>query len=148
MTKRVLFYGLLLGAFIFVLKLIQYLFIIYENSVEIYGGLVAVIFTGLGIWLGLKLTRNKEMILTGPEIVNNSQSFIADNEKLSELSITPREHEILKLIADGMSNQEIADKLFVSINTVKTHSSRLFEKLEVKRRTQAVQKAKELGLLV
>jgi len=149
MTKRVLFYGMLLGAFIFVLKLIQYRFLIYENSVEIYGGLIAVIFTGLGIWLELKLTRKKEIALSGPAIQNTSKYYIdADNETMSAVAITPREYEILKLIKEGMSNQEIADKLFVSINTVKTHSSRLFDKLEVKRRTQAVQKAKELGLLV
>lgn len=73
--------------------------------------------------------------------------FILNETELQRLGISKREHEVLELIAKGLSNQEIADKLFVSLNTIKTHTSNLFLKLEVSRRTQAIQKAKELRLI-
>ncbi len=147
MKKQVLIYGSLLGVLIVVLDLIKYKFLILDNAMEVYGGLVALIFTVVGIWLGLKLTRKKEVVLVKEVRINTGDPFVLDEKKLAELEITQREHEILDLIAKGMSNQEIADKLFVSLNTIKTHSSRLFEKLNVNRRTQAVQKGKELGLI-
>ena len=117
-----------------------------EHSVEIYGGLVAVIFATLGIWLGLKLTKKKETVVV-KEIRVAAQPFSVNETRLRELGITRREREILELIAMGLSNREIAEKLFVSENTIKTHSSRLFDKLSAKRRTQAVQIGKELGLI-
>jgi len=140
--KTVLLYGLLGGALIALLKLVEYRFLVVEYSLEIYGGLVAAVFAGLGIWLGLKLTRTKEVV-----IVRDAQPFVVDQARLEALGITPREHEILTLIAAGLSNREIAEKLFVSENTVKTHSSRLFDKLNARRRTQAVQIAKQSGLI-
>ncbi|MEP6568997.1 MAG: response regulator transcription factor [Acidobacteriota bacterium] len=112
---------------------------------EIYGGLIALLFASLGIWLGLKLTRKKEVVVFREVAV--AAPFSLNEGKLHELGVTPRELEILELIAHGMSNREIAEKLFVSENTVKTHSSRLFDKLSAKRRTQAVQLGKELGLI-
>jgi len=115
--------------------------------VEIYGGLTALVFAILGIWLGLKLTRKEEVVVVKEIAVLTAQPFALNEERLRELSITKRELEILELIAQGMSNREIAEKLFVSENTVKTHSSRLFDKLSAKRRTQAVQIGKELGLI-
>jgi DNA-binding CsgD family transcriptional regulator len=133
--KYLLIYGIGGGLLIVLLKLIAFRFLIVEHSVEIYGGLIALVFAVLGIWLGLKLT------------VPASQPFSLNQQRLRELGVTPRELEILALIAKGMSNREIAEKLFVSENTVKTHSSRLFEKLSAKRRTQAVQIGKELGLI-
>src|SRR5881394_61237 len=142
MRRTVLVYGLLGGLLIAVLKLAEYRFLVREHSLEIYGGLVAVIFTSLGIWLGLKLTRPKEVV-----VVRDAHPFVIDQSRLEKLGITPREHEILTLIAAGLSNREIAEKLFVSENTVKTHSSRVFEKLGVNRRVQAVQKGQELGLI-
>lgn len=138
----IVFYGLLAGVLIVSLKLIEYRYLVVEHSLEIYGGLVAAIFSALGIWLGLKLTRTKEVI-----IVRDAQPFVVDRARLEALGITPREHEILTLIAAGLSNREIAEKLFVSANTVKTHSSRLFDKLNARRRTQAVQIAKQSGLI-
>lgn len=147
MRKQVVLYGLLLGVLIALMRFVQYRFLVLDHSLEIYGGLVALVFAGLGIWLGLKLTRKKEVVVVKEVVVNTGGPFVLNTEKLAELSITQREHEILGLIASGMSNQEIADKLFVSLNTIKTHSSRLFEKLDVNRRTQAVQKGKELGLI-
>ena len=127
------------------LKLVEYRFLVIEHSVEIYGGLIALLFASLGIWLGLKLTRRKEIVVFREVAV--AAPFALNEGKLRELGLTRRELEILALIANGMSNREIAEKLFVSENTVKTHSSRVFDKLGAKRRTQAVQIGKELGLI-
>ena len=139
-----LIYGLCGGIVIVVLKLIEFRFLVVEHSIEIYGGLVAALFAGLGIWLGLKLTRKQEVVVV-KEVP--AKPFALNEARLKDLGITKRELEILELIAQGMSNREIAEKLFVSENTVKTHSSRLFDKLSAKRRTQAVQIAKEMGLI-
>ena len=132
---------------IVVLKLIEFRFLVVTHSIEIYGGLVALIFASLGIWLGLKLTKKQEVLIVKEVPVPATQPFALNEQRLKDLGITRRELEILELIAQGMSNREIADKLFVSENTVKTHSSRLFDKLSAKRRTQAVQIAKEMGLI-
>jgi len=145
--KYLLIYGIGGGLLIVLLKLIAFRFLIVEHSVEIYGGLIALVFAVLGIWLGLKLTKKKEIVVVREVMVPASQPFSLNQQRLRELGVTPRELEILALIAKGMSNREIAEKLFVSENTVKTHSSRLFEKLSAKRRTQAVQIGKELGLI-
>ena len=124
---------------IFMLKYLEYRLFIRDLSIEFYVGIVAVVFTILGIWVGLRLTR-KKIILVGPE-------FVLNEDALRQLDISKRELEVLKLLAQGLSNQEIADKLFVSLNTIKTHTSNLFSKLDVKRRTQAVQKGKNLRLI-
>jgi len=142
-----LLYGLCGGILIVALKLIEFRFLVVEHSIEIYGGLIALLFAGVGIWLGLKLTKNKEVLIVKEVPVPASQPFALNEERVKDLGITKRELEILELIARGMSNREIAEKLFVSENTVKTHSSRLFDKLSAKRRTQAVQIAKEMGLI-
>jgi ATP/maltotriose-dependent transcriptional regulator MalT len=143
-----LLYGLCGGVLIVVLKYFEYRFLVVEHSLEIYGGLVAALFAILGIWLGLKLTKKPQPEVVVKEVLVPARSEFAVNEnKLRELGVTPRELEILQLIATGLSNREIADKLFVSENTVKTHSSRLFDKLSAKRRTQAVQIGKEMGLI-
>lgn len=147
MKKHILIYGLLGGLLIVVLKLVEYRFLVVEHSIEIYGGLIALLFAGVGVWLGLKLTRKKEVVVFKEVMVSAAVPFALNAERLRELGVTPREREILELIANGMSNREIAEKLFVSENTVKTHSSRLFDKLGAKRRTQAVQLGKELGLI-
>ena len=128
------------------LKVIEYRFLVVEHSIEIYGGLIAAVFAGVGIWLGLKLTKKKETVVVR-EVPVPAQPFSVNQTRLEEFGLTPREHEILELIANGLSNREIAAKLFVSENTVKTHSSRLFDKLSAKRRTQAVQIGKEMGLI-
>jgi DNA-binding CsgD family transcriptional regulator len=142
-----LMYGLCGGVLIALLKFIEFRFLVVEHSLEIYGGLIALLFSGVGIWLGLKLTRKKEVFVVKEVPVPARQSFALNEERLKGLGITKRELEILELIAQGMSNREIAEKLFVSENTVKTHSSRLFDKLSAKRRTQAVQIGKEIGLI-
>jgi len=142
-----LIYGLCGGVLIVVLRLIEFRFLVVEHSLEIYGGLIALLFASLGIWLGLKLTRKKEVVVVKEVPVPSNQPFALNEERLKDLGITRRELEILELMAQGMSNREIAGKLFVSENTVKTHSSRLFDKLSARRRTQAVQIGKEMGLI-
>lgn len=147
MRKHVLLYGVLGGLLIAALKLIEYRWLVVERSVEIYGGLVAAVFAGAGIWLGLRLTRRRETVVVREVTVPAPATFVRDQQKLEALGITPRELEILELIAQGLSNKEIAERVFVSENTVKTHSSRVFDKLGARRRTQAVQLGKELRLI-
>jgi len=143
--RDVVAYGLCGGVLIAGLKLAEYRFLVVERSVEIYAGLIAALFAGVGIWLGLALTRRNPAVIVREVQVGGP--FVRDEARLSELGITPRELEILGLIATGLSNREIADRLCVSENTVKTHSSRLFDKLGAKRRTQAVQIAQALRLI-
>jgi two-component system, NarL family, response regulator LiaR len=147
MRRHILIYGICGGVLILLLRLVEYRFLVLEHSLEIYGGLVALVFAVLGIWLGLKLTRKEEVVVVKEVPVPSPQSFVLNEAKVADLGITPRELEILQLISSGLSNREIAHKLFVSENTIKTHSSRVFDKLNAKRRTQAVQIGKELGLI-
>jgi len=154
-NKTVLVYGLLGGVLIAALKLVEYRFLVLEHSLEIYGGIVALLFSVLGIWLGLKLTRPRETVVVREvpvpvEVhvpVPSGAAFARNEARLAQLGITPRELEILEAMAAGFSNREIAERLFVSENTVKTHAARLFDKLSARRRTQAVQRAKDAGLI-
>ena len=153
--KTVIFYGVLSGVLIATLKLVEYRFLILEHSLEIYGGIVALLFSALGIWLGLKLTKTRETVVvhevTVPVPVEVpvpvAGPFTRNEARLEQLGITPRELQILEAMAAGFSNRQIAERLFVSENTVKTHAARLFGKLSAQRRTQAVQRAKEAGLI-
>jgi DNA-binding CsgD family transcriptional regulator len=145
--KTVLVYGILGGVLIAVLKVVEYRFLILEHSLEIYGGIVALLFSGLGIWLGLKLTRTRETVVVREVPVPGVGPFERNETRVEQLGITPRELEILEAMAAGLSNREMAERLFVSENTVKTHTARLFDKLSARRRTQAVQRAKEAGLI-
>src|SRR5580704_13082530 len=149
--RHIILFGLTGGVLITLLKWTEYRYLVIEHSIEIYGGLTAATFAAIGIWLGLRLTRKqivlKEVRVAVPVPGPAGQPFAVNSKKLEELEITARELEILELIAKGMSNREIAEKLFVSENTVKTHSSRVFDKLGAKRRTQAVQFGKEFGLI-
>ena len=142
MRKIVILYGLALAALVFLLKLLEYRFLVRDLTMEVYMTVIALLFTALGIWLGLKLTRKKKVVMVAAPV-----DFQVDDSLLRQTGISRREYEVLELMAKGYSNQEIADKLFVSLNTVKTHSSNLFLKLEARRRTQAIQKAKELALI-
>ncbi|MHC4145199.1 MAG: response regulator transcription factor [Planctomycetota bacterium] len=139
MRRTILLYGVALAALTGILKFIEYRFFVRDLSLEFYLGLVAVLFTSLGIWAGLRLTRRKA--------IPSDADFKLDDLKLQRLGITNREYEVLALIAQGLSNREIADKLFVSLNTVKSHSSNLFLKLDARSRTQAVVRAKEHRIL-
>jgi DNA-binding CsgD family transcriptional regulator len=145
--KRVLLYGSLGGVLIALLKYVEYRHFVHSYPTEVYGGLLALIFTTLGLYFGLRWARPKEIVVVREVRVRDEGPFVLDHGALGELGLTQREHEILGLIAAGLSNREIGEKLFVSENTVKTHSSRLFQKLGVNRRTQAVQKGQELRLI-
>lgn len=144
MRRTVILYGLSLAVLVFLLRFLEYRFFVRDLSLEFYLGVVAIVFTALGIWAGLRLTSKKTMVVTQTVIQNG---FQFDPSRLEKLGISKREYEVLELMAKGLSNQEIADRLFVSLNTIKTHSSNLFLKLDAKRRTQAIQKAKELYLI-
>ena len=148
-NKATIVYSISLAFLLFLLKWLELRFIIFDHSFEIYIGFIAVIFTALGIWLALKLSKPKiETIVVEKEVyVNRNENFVLDTSLVSQLELSKRELEILSLLAQGHSNQEIAVKLFVSVSTVKTHNQNLFEKLDVKRRTQAVEKAKRLNLI-
>ncbi|MEQ8363284.1 MAG: LuxR C-terminal-related transcriptional regulator [Cyclobacteriaceae bacterium] len=139
MKKTIFLYGLALAVLVLIMRMIEYRFLVRDLTLEFYIGLVALFFTALGIWVGLRFTR-KKVVVIGPEFHFNEKEQI-------QRSISKRELEVLELMAQGLANQEIADQLFVSLNTVKTHSSNLFSKLEVSRRTQAIQKAKKLNLI-
>jgi len=145
--KRVLVYGAVGGVLIAVLKLIEYKHFIHAYPAELYGGLIALIFTVVGGYAGLRWTGTREVVVVKEVRVREEGPFAVNAEALRASGLTPREHEILGLIAQGLSNREIGERLFVSENTVKTHSSRLFDKLSVNRRVQAVQRGKELGLI-
>jgi two-component system, NarL family, response regulator LiaR len=145
--KTILVYGLLGGLLIAALKLVEYRFLVVEHSLEMYGGIVALLFSGFGIWLGLKLTRTRETVVVREVPVLVEGPFVLNAARREQLGITERELEIIQLMAAGLSNREIAQRLFVSENTVKTHAARVFDKLNAKRRTQAVQLAKEAGLI-
>ena len=127
------------------MKVVEYRYLVLSHSFEIYGGIVALLFSALGIWLGLKLTKTRELVVVREVPVVGP--FTRNEARLAQLGITPREFEILEALAAGDSNREIAERLFVSENTVKTHAARLFDKLQAQRRTQAVQRAKEAGLI-
>lgn len=154
MKKTVLLYGAIAGVFITVLQLIEYRFLVVEHALEIYGALIGILFAAFGIWLGLRLTRPTETVIVKEVPIEVAVPVMAaapgvppDPALRDRLGITPREHEVLQLIASGLSNREIAERLFVSENTVKTHTSRLLDKLNARRRTEAVQLAKAAGLI-
>jgi two-component system, NarL family, response regulator LiaR len=138
--RTTILYGMAIAALVAIMKFIEYRYIVHDLTLEFYLGLIALLFTGLGIWAGFRLTRTKPKVII-------QHDFVFDSETFEKIGISKRELEVLQLMSQGFSNQEIADKLFVSLNTVKTHSSNLFLKLDVSRRTQAVQRGKELRLI-
>jgi ATP/maltotriose-dependent transcriptional regulator MalT len=163
MKRHVLIFGVAGGLLIATLRYTEYRFIVIEHSVELYSALVAILFAAFGIWLGLRITRSRETIReTVRETIRETvvvkevlvpaeapapEPFAPNVARQQRLGITARELEILTLVARGYSNREIATQVFVSENTVKTHCARVFDKLGAARRTQAVQRGKELGLL-
>ncbi|SDJ98906.1 regulatory protein, luxR family [Flavobacterium noncentrifugens] len=142
-------YSISLALLLFLLKWLELRLIVFDHFFEIYIGCIAVLFTSLGIWLALKLSKPiiKTVVVEKEIFVNRNENFVPDQSKISELELSKRELEILNLLAQGHSNQEIAAAIFVSLSTVKTHNQNLFEKLQVNRRIQAVEKAKKLNLI-
>jgi NarL family two-component system response regulator LiaR len=147
-NRSVILYGASLAVLLFLMKWLEWRFIIVDHAFELYAGALAIIFTLLGIWLAVKLTRPKtNTIIVEKEVFVKSDDFVLDDNELARIGLSKRELEVLQLMAQGLSNHQIAEQLFVSLNTIKTHSSKVFEKLEVQRRTQAVDKAKKLSLI-
>lgn len=142
-------YGAAGGVLIAVLKLVEARFLRTEGPSALYGGLIALLFAGVGLWLGASLRRERGAGAAGRSTAEAAgpEAFVRDEERLARLGLTPRELEILELIASGLSNREIAERLYVSENTVKTHARRVFGKLGARRRTQAVQIAQENRLI-
>ncbi|MEL7145215.1 MAG: LuxR C-terminal-related transcriptional regulator [Bacteroidota bacterium] len=152
MKKTIFLYGLAMALLVAFLKAIEYRYFVKRVEADIYMGAVAIVFMGLGIWVAWQFMKRREVkieeVPAGAAAAGSISEQKIDHTKIIEaLEISQREMDVLQLMAEGHSNQEIADKLFISIHTVKTHSSNLFSKLQVKRRTQAVQKSKEIGLL-
>ena len=145
--RPILFFGAAGGLLVASLRFIEYHFLVVNHSIEIYSGLIALVFAAVGIRLGLTLTKTREVTVVKEVPVPAPLEFVRNEQQVAALAITPREMEILDEIAAGKSTREIAQALFVSENTVKTHASRLYDKLGVNRRTQAVQEARRLGLL-
>jgi DNA-binding CsgD family transcriptional regulator len=143
--KTIVLYGIGAGLLIAGMQAVEYRWLVLEHSLEIYGGIVAAVFASVGVWLGLKLTRERVVVREVP--VPAPAEFVRDETRVQALGITARELEVLGLIAAGHATREIAGLLHVSENTVKTHSSRVFDKLGASRRTQAVQKAREQRLI-
>lgn len=148
-NKQIIIYGISLAILLFLLKWLETRYILLDQQLDIYLGIIAVLFTALGIWLALKIRKPKvETVIVEKKVVLTAgPDFILNEEEVRRLNLSKRELEVLQLMADGLSNQEIASKLFVSLNTIKTHSAQIFEKMEVKRRTQAVDMAKRLCII-
>ncbi len=155
-NRSAIFYGVGLALLLFLLEWLKLRFLIFEHSLEVYIGAIALLFTGLGIWLAIKLTSPKvktvvvekeKTVIVEKEVYLDNQEFLFNQAEADRLGLSRRELEVLELMSQGYSNQEIGNRLFVSLSTVKTHISNLFEKLDVKRRTQAIEKAKKLRLV-
>ena len=147
--KHTILYGVSLAILLFLLKWLELRFVILDHAFEIYIAAIALIFTALGIWLALKLAKPKvKTIVIEKEVyIEKNGDFILNQRELNKLGLSKRELEVLQLMAEGLSNQEIASRLFLSLNTIKTHSSRTFEKMDVERRTQAVDMARKLSII-
>lgn len=148
-SRHLLLYGILLAVLVLALKWLQWKFLILDNSMDIYIGLIAVFFTILGIWVATQLVKPKveKLIIEKEVYITKPQAFSIDEEALKKLNLSSREYEVLQLLAKGYSNAEIARSLFLSVSTVKTHVSNLFFKMDVKSRTQTIEKAKRLRII-
>lgn len=146
--RHIMLYGLLLAILVFILKWLQWKFLIVDNSLEIYIGLIAVFFTILGVWVASQVatTKVQTLIIEKEIYVNAPYEFVVNEAELQKLNLSNREYEVLQLLTKGSSNAEIAEHLFISLSTMKTHVSNLLLKMDVKSRTQAIEKAKRLKI--
>ena len=147
-SRHLILYGLAMAILVFLLKWLQWKYLITDNSLEIYIGLLALLFTALGVWIAAQLTKPKvKTIIIEKEVyLPYSEDFKLNEEELNKLNLTNREYDVLQQLMLGHSNAEIAKSLFLSVSTVKTHASNLFAKMEVKNRFRAVEKAKRLKI--
>ncbi|HMI02974.1 MAG TPA: response regulator transcription factor [Pedobacter sp.] len=147
-NRSIILYGTSLAVLLLTMKWLEWRLVVIDHAFELYAGALALMFTALGIWLSRKLTQPKtNTIIVEKEVVVDTKDFILNEAELARLGLTKREMEVLQAMADGLSNQQIGERLFLSLNTIKTHSSKVFEKLEVQRRTQAVEKARKLKII-
>lgn len=147
--RHIVLYGLILAVLVFALKWLQWKFLIVDNAIDIYVGLIAVFFTILGVWVATQLTKPKvQTVIVEKEVyVSQPDEFTINETELKKLNLSNREYEVLQLLAKGCSNSDIANNLFLSVSTVKTHVSNLFLKMDVKSRTQTIEKAKRLKII-
>jgi DNA-binding CsgD family transcriptional regulator len=147
--KHLILYGAALAVLVFFMKWLQWKFLITDNAMDIYIGMIALLFTGLGIWVAMQLTTPKVKTIVVEKEVTGMQSDAStiDIAVLENLQLTNREYEVLLLLCTGHSNTEIANQLFLSLSTIKTHVSNLYTKLDVKSRVQAIDKAKRLKIV-
>jgi NarL family two-component system response regulator LiaR len=147
-NRSVLLYGVSLAVLLLLMKWLEWRIVVIDHALELYAGAVAILFTGLGIWLARKLTRpTTNTIIVEKQVFVDTQHFVLNEAEVARLRLSKRELEVLQLMADGLSNLQIAERLFLSLNTIKTHSSKIFEKLQVQRRTQAVEMARKLNII-
>ncbi len=148
-TKHVILYGFLLAALVFALKWLQWKFLIVDNALDIYIGLIAVFFTILGVWVATQLVKPKvhKIVVEKKVYITQPEEFAINETELKKLNLSNREYEVLQLLAKGYSNLDIAEQLFLSLSTVKTHVSNLYTKMDVKSRTQTIEKAKRLKII-
>jgi len=146
--RPIALYGVLMAVLVFALKWLQWKYLITDNASDVYVGLIAVFFTLLGTWVATQFAKPKiQTVVVEKEIYRDQPGDSALNEtELKKLNLTTREYEVLQLLTQGYTNAEIADKLYLSLSTVKTHVSNLFVKMDVKNRTQALEKANRLKL--
>ena len=142
---QLILYGISMALLLFLLKWLELRFVIIDHALEIYVGAIALIFTGLGIWLAMKIIKPKVTVVEKEVYLNTP--FSINKKELELLNLSKRELEVLQLMSEGLSNKEIADRLYVSLSTIKTHSNNLFDKMNVERRTQAIDKGKRLGII-
>ena len=147
--KEILIYCISMALLLFLLKWLEAHFIVFNYRLDFFIGAIAILFTVLGIWLALKLVKPKvETRIVEKEVyIDSSAQTEINQQEIEKLGISKRELDVLNLMATGLSNEEIAGKLFIGLNTVKTHSSNIFLKLDVKRRTQAIEKAKRMNII-
>ncbi len=147
--KHILLYALAIATFIFILKWIQWKFLIVENAIHIYVGLIAILFTILGMWFTTQLLKPKTQTVFVEKhiIIQEPENFCLNQTALKKLNLTNREYQVLTLIVKGLSNAEVANELFLSLSTIKSHASSLYVKMNVKNRYQAMIKAKKMNIV-
>ncbi len=145
--RHLLIYGFILGLLIISLRLLRWKYVIADQSLEIYIGIVALFFMGLGVWVAMQWFSPQSKTAEETESIPGQEPFSIDEKALERLQLTEREQEVLGLIVKGYSNLEIAKALHLSVSTIKTHVSNLYSKLEVKRRGQAIGKARKLRIV-
>ncbi len=138
MRKEILLYGLIMAGVLIVLKLLEASFLFKKISIEYYLTIIAITFLILGLWFGNSRSKQKQSRILDPDEIA---------AKLEQLGMSKREYEVICKLAEGLSNKEIAEQLYLSENTIKTHLANIFAKLNAKRRTEALRILKEEGIL-